>query len=62
MRNPLLHVFLLLLTVSFCGCGAAEPGSTVEDDRAGGEPTQAISEDPNEVANQMGGDYQQQNK
>lgn len=57
MRAFALNVLFLLISVSICGCGGAEPGSTVEDDRPGGAPSANISEDPNEVANQMGDDY-----
>ncbi|MCR9199608.1 MAG: hypothetical protein NXI04_13250 [Planctomycetaceae bacterium] len=57
MRAVFFSVLTLLITTSICGCGGADPGSTVEDDRPGGAPSSTISEDPNEVANQMGDDY-----
>lgn len=57
MRLSIATLLLFFTSIVFTGCGGAEPGSTVKDDTPGGKPTAAISEDPNEVANQMGDDY-----
>lgn len=59
MRRSLLSLSIFVLSIACYGCGAAEPGSTVKDERAGGEPSTPIidAEDP-----QMGDDYMKKNK
>jgi len=55
--KTLMAAVLMCGSISICGCGGAEPGSTVTDETPGGTSMSTISEDPNEVANQMGADY-----
>lgn len=62
MRSTFLTLLFSFSLCVFAGCGGAEPGSTVDDDRPGGEPTDAISEDPDEVAGQMGDGYAKENR
>lgn len=54
-----LTVFCLCATLAIVGCGD-EPGAHMDDPTPPGEATPEISDDPDEVANQMGDDYAQE--
>lgn len=62
MRLSIATLLLFVTSVVVTGCGGAEPGSTVTDQTPGAKPTPAISDDPDEVANQMGDDYAESQK
>jgi hypothetical protein len=56
-RISLVMLFFVAgITASVSGCGS-EPGAHTDDKTPGGEPSAAISDDPEEVAGQMGEDY-----
>ena len=60
--KTLACMVLICGSISICGCGGADPGSTVKDETPGGPATPTISMDPDEVAKQMDSGYAKENK
>lgn len=55
--KTVLAAFSFCLSLTLLGCGGGSDGAHQDDPTPPGEATPSISEDPNEVANQMGADY-----